>query len=83
MEEHESLADAFRRIGLRPAPTLEELERMTPEERTRAFKASSITTQEQFDQLPQWFRDRVRHRGEELVARREAEQTARVRPHAS
>jgi hypothetical protein len=81
--EQESLADAFRRIGLRPGPTLEELEQMTPEQRTRAFEASSITTQEQFDQLPQWFRDRLRRRGEDLVARREAEQTAQSRPHAS
>jgi hypothetical protein len=71
----ESLADALDRLGIKPMPTVEELKLMTEEERQRAVAASSLSA-EQVEQLPEWYRDKLRRRAEETIARREAEQSA-------
>jgi low affinity Fe/Cu permease len=59
-------------------PTIDELKLMTEEERHAAIAASSLTA-EQYEQLPQWYRDKARRRAEETIARREAEQAEPAR----
>lgn len=71
----ESLAEAFARLGIRPLPSVEELKGMSPEERKAAFAASSVSA-DQYEQLPDWYRDKLRRRAEESIARRDAEQTS-------
>jgi hypothetical protein len=72
---HESLADAFARLGVQPMPSIDELKLMTDAERRAALAASSVSG-EQFDQLPEWYRDKLRRQAEETIARRDAEQAA-------
>jgi hypothetical protein len=71
----ESLAEAFDRLGIRPLPSVEELKAMTEEERQAAFAASRVSA-EQYEQLPAWYRDKMRRQAEETIARRDAEQAA-------
>lgn len=70
----ESLADALDRLGIKPMPTVDELKLMTEEERQAAVATSSLSA-EQVEQLPEWYRDKLRRRAEETIARREAEQS--------
>jgi hypothetical protein len=56
-------------------PTIEDLKHMSEEERREAVAASMVSA-EQYEQLPQWYRDKVRRRAEETIARRDAEQAA-------
>lgn len=71
----ESLAEAFVRLGLRPLPPVEELAAMSDEERRAAIVASSVSA-EQYEQLPDWYREKMRQRPEATIARRHAEQAA-------
>jgi Fe-S cluster assembly scaffold protein SufB len=71
---HESLADAFDRLGIRPMPSIEDLKAMTEDERRAAVAASSVSAA-QFDQLPEWYREKLRRNAEETIARRDAEQS--------
>ena len=71
----ESLGEAFDRLGVRPLPSVEELKGMTPEQRQAAFAASSVSA-EQYEQLPAWYRNKLRRHAEETIARRDAEQAA-------
>jgi hypothetical protein len=48
---------------------------MTEEERQAAVAKSSLSAV-QVEQLPEWYRDKLRRRAEETIARREAEQSA-------
>jgi hypothetical protein len=72
---HEPLADAFDRLGIKPMPSIDELKLMTDGERQAALAASSVSG-EQFDQLPEWYRDKLRRQAEKTIARRDAEQAA-------
>ena len=78
----ESLPDAFARLGLQQGPTLDELRQLTPEQRAEAFAASSVRTQAQFDELPAWFRERLRSRAEARIGRRGTADEGRI-THAS
>ena len=71
----ESLADAFVRLGVRSLPSVEELKGMTEDQRRAAFSASTVSA-EQYEQLPDWYRDKLRRHAEETIARRDAEQAA-------
>jgi hypothetical protein len=71
----ESLAEAFERIGIRPLPSVEALKAMTEAERRAALTASHVSA-EQYEQLPAWYRDKLRRRAEDTIARRDAEQAA-------
>lgn len=71
----ETLAGAFDRLGIRPLPSVEDLKAMTESER-RAAVATSSTSAEQYEQLPAWYRDKLRRHAETTVARRDAEQAA-------
>ena len=72
----ESLAEAFDRLGIGPLPSVDELRAMSEAERRAALAASSVSA-EQYEQLPAWYRERLRRRAEETLARRDAEQVAR------
>lgn len=72
----ESLAEAFDRLGIGPLPSVDELRVMSEGERRAALAASSVSA-EQYEQLPAWYRERLRRRAEETLARRDAEQVAR------
>ncbi len=71
----ESLAEVFERIGIRPLPPVEALKAMTEAERRAALTASHVSA-EQYEQLPAWYRDQLRRRAEDTIARRDAEQAA-------
>lgn len=71
----ESLADAFDRLGIKPLPSIDDLKAMTDAERRAAVAASSVSA-DQYDHLPEWYRDNLRRRAEETIARRDAEQAA-------
>ena len=71
----ESLVEAFERLGVRSLPPIEDLEGMTEADRREALAASTVTS-EQFEQLPAWYRDKLRRRGEETLARRDADRAA-------
>lgn len=57
----------------RKVVTAAELEAMTPEERHVYSRASIVWD---LDALPAWYRDKVRARSRETVARRDAQQAA-------
>ena len=71
----ESLAEAFDRLGIRPLPSVEDLKAMTEDERRAALITSSVSA-EQYEQLPAWYREKLRRRAEDTIARRDAEQAA-------
>lgn len=71
----ESLVEAFDRLGIGPLPSVDELRAMGEDERRAALAASSVSG-EQYEQLPGWYRDKLRRRAEESIARRDAEQAA-------
>ena len=71
----ESLAEAFDRLGVRPMPSVEELQGMSETERRAALAVSTVSA-EQYEQLPAWYREKLRRRAEETIARRDAEQAA-------
>jgi len=72
----ESLAQAFARLGVRPLPSVEELQAMSEMERAAALAASSVSA-DQYEQLPAWYREKLRRRAEDTIARRDAEQAGR------
>ena len=71
----ESLAEAFERLGVRPLPSLEELQGMSEDERSAALAASTVSG-DQYEQLPAWYREKLRRRAEDTIDRRDAEQAA-------
>jgi hypothetical protein len=71
----ESLAEAFDRLGIRPLPAVEELQAMSEGERLSVLAASNVSA-DQYEQLPSWYRDKLRHRAEDTIARRHDEQAA-------
>ncbi len=71
--EDESLAEAFDRLGIQRLPSIEDLKAMTDAERRAALAASSVSA-EQYEQLPAWYRDKLRRHAEAVIARRDAEQ---------
>jgi hypothetical protein len=64
----ESLAEAWERLGIRPLPSVDELKGMREEERQAEFAASYVSA-EQYEQLPAWYRDKLRRKAEETIAR--------------
>ena len=64
----ESLAQAFERIGIRPLPPVEALKAMTEDERLAALTGSHVSAG-QYEQLPAWYRDKLRRRAEDTMAR--------------
>lgn len=71
----ESLVEAFDRLGIGPLPSVDEMRAMGEDERRAALAESSVSG-EQFEQLPGWYREKLRRRAEEGIARRGAEQAA-------
>jgi hypothetical protein len=71
----ESLTEAFDRLGIGPLPSVDELRAMSEDERRAALAASSVSA-EQYEQLPVWYREKLRRRAEEAIARRDAEQAS-------
>ncbi|MGZ4602867.1 MAG: hypothetical protein ACXV0U_04620 [Kineosporiaceae bacterium] len=71
----EPLADAFDGLGIDPLPSVEDLKTMTEAQRLAALAASSVTA-EQYEQLPAWYRDKLRRHAEETIARPDPEQAA-------
>ena len=72
----EPIADAFDRLGIQSLPSVEDLKTMTEAQRRAALAASSLSA-EQYEQLPAWYRDKLRRHAEETIARRDADQAAR------